>query len=111
MLALRAQKYRHSVSIQKAPSALKVAQAGAKRTETARSGAKRADLFPNGARRAQSWRRAHLHGAPARNETHRVANRAPRVANRAIGMAGRLAGPSQANADLNSKQISISPKS
>ena len=121
MLALRAQKYRHSVSIQKAPSALKVAQAGAKRTETAqagakrtetaRSGAKRADLFPNGARRALSWRQAHLYGAPARNETHRVANKAPRVANRAIGMAGRPAGPSQANANLKSNQISKSPQS
>ena len=69
--------------------ALKLLKMAPKRAESALDGAKRADLTHHGARRALSWRRAHLCGAPARNETHRVANRAPRVANRAIGMAGR----------------------
>ena len=91
--------------------ALKLLKMAPKRAESALDGAKRADLTHHGARRALSWRRAHLCGAPAHNETHRVANRAPRVANRAIGMAGRPAGPSQANANLKSNQISNSPQS
>ena len=77
---------------------VKIAQVGARRTETARNGAKRAALSRDGARRALSWRRAHLCGAPARNETRRVANRAPRVANKAIGSDGTAMGPAGAHA-------------
>ena len=90
MLAPRAQKYRHAVSIQLTKmalkrtgnysgwrqGALKLLKMAPKRAESALDGAKRADLTHHGARRALSWRRAHLCGAPARNRTHRVANKA-----------------------------------
>ena len=98
-----------------APSALEMAPSA---LNIARDGAKRAGQTHNGAWRALSWRLARHSGAPSRNMTlrvanraPRVANRAPRVANRAIGMAGRPAGPSQANANLKSNQISNSPQS
>ena len=56
-----------------APSALKMAPSA---LNIARDGAKRADQTHNGAWRAQSWRLAHHSGAPSRNRTHRVANKA-----------------------------------